>query len=73
MRGWIVAWKADMYISALLRLHDGSNSQGVSFPGRCQRLYWYRLPLVQLVVLVRSVICQVDGGRNVAKSDPRQL
>jgi hypothetical protein len=65
MRGWIAAWKADMYISVLRRHHDGSNSQGVSFPWP---LYWYRLSLV----VARSVVGQVDCSRNVAKSDLRQ-
>jgi hypothetical protein len=32
MRGWIAAWKAGTCISARVRLHDGSSSQGVSFP-----------------------------------------
>ncbi|KAH9987683.1 hypothetical protein BJV77DRAFT_964697 [Russula vinacea] len=32
MRGWIAAWKAGMCISARVRLHDGSSSQGVGSP-----------------------------------------
>ena len=72
MRGWIAAWKVDMYISALLRLHDGSKSQGVvSFSSP--------VPTVVLVspgsigCSTQCVIWQVDGSRNVAKSDPRQI